>query len=168
MERCPDVARTCPTPDVTDARYCSRVDIFSILTSPITPLVASAAGFVLGLFARPWIEARIGIARERATGRTAFQRDTLTEMQATLSRLDPRLDFEPLDYDPTQAIHASHRQSQDRARLVILTRQVRDRGVVAAMEPFNNFRGHDDDDASRYCDILDTAHGAIARALRDL
>jgi hypothetical protein len=124
--------------------------------------------FVLGLIARPWIEARIGIARERASARSAFQRETLTEMQTTLSRLDPRLDFEPLDYDPTDAIRASNQTTQDAHRLVILTRQVRDPRVVAAMEPFNNFRAHDDEDASRYCGILDTAHEAIARALRDL
>jgi hypothetical protein len=73
-----------------------------------------------------------------------------------------------LDFDATQAIYAGQKQARDRAQLVILTRQVRDRAVVAAMEPLNNFRGHDDDDNARYCATLDTAHEAIARALRDL
>jgi hypothetical protein len=147
-----------------------------VVTSPITLAVASAVAFVLGLMARPYIEARSGLFKERVTARTAFQRETLTEMQTTVTSLDHRLIFEPLDYDEADSIREGQRQTVAAHRLRILTNQVRDPRVVAAMTRFLGFsEGDEFFDANdpraydnAYNAVLDRAHAAIANALRDL
>jgi hypothetical protein len=84
-----------------------------VLASPITAAITAVVAFVLGLVARPVIEARTGIFRESTSARREFQRQTLTEVRDLLHAIDPGFDGRVDD-------------ARDFRRLRIVARQIAD------------------------------------------
>jgi hypothetical protein len=140
--------------------------IESVVTSPATAPIAAGIAFVLGLVLRPFIEARTGLFKENASARRTFQRDSLLELQKVMESIDPRWQFEPLDYDPQVAISRSQRVALAERRVDILSTQIRDQPVLDAIMEWRTFEGPPDREEYEF--TIDKVQKAVGNALRDL
>jgi hypothetical protein len=90
----------------------------SVIASPLTVALATAAGFALGLVARPYFEARSNVYRDTVTERRAMQRETLNEIQSVLEKLPPRA----FVANPAVGPAKKDQQEAERRLAILLTR----------------------------------------------